>query len=188
MSYRPNHVRSSSITGAIVLIGLVMSFLFGGFNLVIFFLSLAAAIFIGGLFSGNPRQFYGSIIGAMWMLMLALFFLTHIWLWFLVGAAISLFLGALKGPIISSLMGMSFFQTMNQPQQPYYQPPQQPPYSPEQPYYQPSQQPPYQQGYNGPTPQETYEEGGQQHRYPTQSNADYEQPQTNYPQQLPPQQ
>jgi hypothetical protein len=185
MFYRQGPARSGMLTGAIILIGLVLSFLFGGFNLVIFFLSLAVAIFIGGLFSGNPRQMYGSSIGAMWMLMLALFFLTGSWLWFLVGAALSLFLGALMRSIIASFTGWGVFQTMNQPQQPYYQPPpQQSQYSSQQPYYQP---PSYQQGY-GPVPQQTYEEGGQHYPYPTSSQADYERPQTNYPQQMPPQQ
>ncbi|HEY7415164.1 MAG TPA: hypothetical protein VH593_08230 [Ktedonobacteraceae bacterium] len=185
MSYRQPPVRSGMITGSIVLIGLVLSFLFGSFNLAIFFLALAVAIFVGGLFSGNPRQLYGSAMGAMWMLMLALFFMTGSWLWFLVGAAISLFLGALMRPIIASLTGTAFFQAMNQPQQQDYQPPaQQPQFAQQQPYYQP---PSYQQGYS-PTPQQIYEEGGQNYQYPTSSNADYEQPQPNYPQQLPPQQ
>jgi hypothetical protein len=180
MFYGRQPVRSGMLTGSIILIGLVLSFIFGGFNLVIFFLALAVAIFVGGLFSGNPRQMYGSTIGAMWMLMLALFFLTGTWLWFLVGAAISLFLGALMRSIIASLTGWGLFQAMNQSQQPYYQAP------PQQPYYQPPPSP-YQQGY-GPTSQQTYEEGGQHHPYPTSSQADYEQPQTHYPQQMPPQQ
>jgi len=186
MRYR-NPVRgvANGLSGAIILIGIVLALAFGGFNLVIFFIALAVAIFVGSLGSLNPGRIYGGIIGAMWMIILALFFLTHFWLLFLIGAALSAILGALVRPLMALLLGMGIFglaSTAQQTQQPYYQPPQQP----QQPYYQPQ---PYQQGYQ-PTPQaEAYQEGGQQYQYPPQQQGQqYEQPQAQYPQELPPQQ
>lgn len=195
MRYR-NPVRSFTrgISGAIVLIGLVFAFIGGGFNLPVFFFFLAISIIVGSLGTLNPRAIYGSLIGAMWMLILALFFLTNWWVLFLIGAALSAILGTLMRPILALLAGMGLFglaSMMNNqpPQQPYYQPQQ-----PQQPYYQPpAQDPPpsynpYQQGYQyqPPSSQPTYQEGGQPHQYPEQS-AQYDQPQAQYPQQMPPQ-
>ena len=188
MRYR-NTARSitGSLSGAIILLGLALSFAFGGFNLVIFFIALALAIFIGSLSSLNPKGVSGGLIGAMWMIMLALFFATGSWLWFLVGAALSAIISALIRPLTAFLLGLGIFglASMNQqPQQPYYQPiPNQQPY--------PSQSQPYQQGYQ-PTPQmEAYQEGGQRYSYPEQqqsSQQQYEQPQAQYSQEIPPQQ
>ena len=68
-------------------------------------------------------------------------------------------------------------------QTPYYQPKQQ--------YYQPPAQvqqtyQPYDQGYQ--PVRETYNEGEQQDQYPTASEYDqYEQPQAQYPEEMPPQ-
>ncbi len=80
-----------------------------------------------------------------------------------------------------------------QPNQ-YYQPPQQP-YQPNQ-YYQPSQQPdtsgaspyqPYEQGYQTP-PQDAYQQGVQpyQSNPPSSTSEQYEEPQVQYPQEMPP--
>ncbi len=187
MRYR-NPVRgiTNGLSGGIVLIGVVLALAFGGFNLVIFFIALAVAIFVGSLGSLNPRRIYGGIIGAMWMIILALFFLTHFWLLFIIGAALSAILGALVRPLMALLLGIGIFglaSTTQRSQQPYYQSPQQPQ---QQPYYQPQQ---YQQGYQ-PTPQaEAYQEDGQLYQYPPQQQyQQYEQPQAQYPQELPPQQ
>lgn len=192
MRYR-NPVRpfTRGISGAIVLIGLVFAFIGGGFNLPVFFFFLAISIVVGSLGSLNPRTIYGSFIGAMWMLILAIFFITNWWEIFLIGAALSAILGTLMRPILALLTGMGLFglaSMMNNqpPQQPYYQP-QQPPY-----YQPPTQDPPssytpYQQGYQPPPSQETYQEGEQPHQYPQQS-AQYDQPQAQYPEQMPPQQ
>ena len=144
MRYR-NPVRSitGGLSGAIVLLGLALSFAFGGFNLVIFFIALAFAVFIGSL---NPRGVSGGLIGAMWMIMLALFFATGSWLWFLVGVALSAIISAFIRPLTAFLLGLGIFglaAANQQSQQPYYQPsPNQQPYPPQ----------PYQQGYQ-PTPQ-----------------------------------
>lgn len=195
MRYR-NSARSFTrgISGVIILVGLVLAFIGGGFNLPIFFFFLAISIVVGALGSLNPRSIYGSFIGAMWMLILALFFITHWWVVFLIGAALSAFMGVLMRPLLAALTGLGLFgvasmmnnQPPQQPQQPYYQPQQ-----PQQPYYQPpTQDPPssyapYQQGYQPPPP--TYQEGGQPHQY-TEQPAQYDQPQAQYPQQMPPQQ
>jgi energy-coupling factor transporter transmembrane protein EcfT len=194
MPYRRRRSASGGLTAAIVLIGLFLSFVFG-FNIITFFVFLAIAIFVGSLGTLNPRRIYGGLIGAMWMIILALFFATHFWPLFLLGAILSALMGSLARPIIAALLGLGLFNMFNNQQQqpPYYQPPQQsytPPGS-QQPYYQPPQQPyqPYEQGYQAPTPPAgSYQEGGQQYPYPPQSAQDYEQPQAQYPQQMPPQQ
>ncbi|HEV2656583.1 MAG TPA: hypothetical protein VGT82_16570, partial [Ktedonobacteraceae bacterium] len=144
---------------------------------------------VGSFGSNNPRGVYGGIQGFSWLLMLALFFATGSWLWFLVGAGISAILGAFTRPILAGLGGLALFgmarqQPSPQSQPPYYQPPQQEPYTPPQPAYQG-----YQEGYQP----ETYQEGGQQHPYPQTPqppppSQQYEQPQAQYPQQMPPQQ
>ena len=181
---RNNRSVFGGISGGIVLIGLALAFALGGFNLPIFFVALAFASLVGSLGSGNPHGLYGGIQGFFWLLILALFFATGFnWIWFLVGAGISAILGALARPIIANLGGLALFgmtRPQQQPQQPYYQPPQQP-YTPQQPAYQP-----YQEGYHQP---ETYQEGGQLHQYPQtpQQSQQYEQPQAQYPQEMPPQ-
>lgn len=182
MSYR-NPVRriAGGISAAIIMIGLILAFLFGGFNLPIFFIALAVAIFVGSLGSLRPDGIYGGLIGAMWMLMLALFFITGSWLWFMVGVVISILLGTLRRPLMAALLGMGIFglaSLMNQQQQPpvYYQPPTPTP---------PPAYSNYQEGYqNTQQPSTTYQEGEQNYTYPPT----YEQPQAQYPQQMPPQQ
>ena len=171
------------LAGGIAILGVALAFIFGfgGFNLPVFFVALAFSILVGSLATLNPRRIYGALYGFFWMLILALFFITHSWIVFLIGAAISVILGSLARPLLAMLPGLGIFGAVNmanqQPQQPYYQPPPQP--------YQP-----YQGGY---PPQETYQEGGQQ-QYPSQSppqyqqpaQAQYEQPQAQYPQEMPP--
>lgn len=170
---------ANGVSGGIVILGVALALAFGGFNLTIFFIALAIATLVSALGSLNPHRMYGSLQGFFWLLILALFFATDNWIWFLVGAGISAIMGALFKPIIASLMGLGLASMANQPpQQPYYQPSQ----PPQQPYYQPSQQS-YEQGYRPPQP-ETYQEGGQQYRSPQE----YEQPQVQYPQEMPPQQ
>jgi hypothetical protein len=77
------------------------------------------------------------------------------------------------------------YQPPYQPSTPIYQPPT-PIYQPSTPIYQPPYQP-YQQGYQA--AQETYQEEGQPRDYPVAETYDqYEQPQAQYPEQMPPMQ
>ena len=179
------------LSGGIVLLGVALAFVFGGggFSLPVFFIALAFSILIGSISSFNPRGVYGGLYGFFWMLILALFFITHSWIVFLIGAAISAILGALARPILVMLFGAGIFGAASmfnqQPQQPYYQPQQ--PYPPQEPYQ------PYQQGYQqSMQPPPGYQEGGQQYQYPPQyqqpAQPQYETPQAQYPQEMPPQQ
>jgi len=191
--YQNRQSITRSISAAIILLGLVLIFSFGYFSLPIFFIVLAFATFIGALGRPNLRSIYGSMVGFFWMLILALFFLTHSWLWFLVGAIMSVVLGSLMRPILAVLLGIGLFRVLtNQQSQPPYQPPQQP-YPP----YQPPPYQPYQQGYQPPAqPPEAYQEEGEQYYYPAASSQqDYqypsyssqaEMPQAQYPQEMPP--
>lgn len=180
----PNPIRgiTNAICGILVLIAIGLAFLLGGggFNLSIFFFVMAFVVIVGSLGTLRPRAIYGSLYGAMWMIMLALFFLTGSWLWFLVGCILSIVLSALMKPLLAALLGMGLFAALSGSQQP------QPPYQSYQPYQQPYQQ--YQQGYQPPQQPSTYQEGGQQYQYPGQQQQPYyESPQTQYPQEMPPQ-
>src|SRR5947209_742148 len=169
------------LAGGLAILAVALAFVFGNgsFDLPVFFVVLAFSILVGSLATLNPRRIYGALYGFFWMLILALFFITGSWIVFLLGAAISVILGSLARPLLALLLGMCIFGAANMmnrpPPQPYYQPPPQQPYQP------------YQGGY---TPQETYQEGGQQYQYPSQAQAQYqpppqpqyEQPQAQYPQ------
>lgn len=176
---------AGGLASAITLIGLVLAFTIHPFNLPIFFVAIALATFIGALGTLNLRRIYGAIYSSMWMLILALFFLTYSWIWFLVGAAISALLGAFLKSIVAWFLAAGAFglsaQTPPLQQQPYYTPP---------PTVQPQQE--YQQGYQATPapPPETYREGEKQYYYPPQpqqSSQQYDSPQSQYPQQMPPQ-
>src|SRR5437879_3747317 len=95
---------TGGLTAAIVLIGLFLAITFEPFNLIIFFVFLAIAIFVGSLGSLHPGRIYGGLIGAMWMIILALFFATHFWPLLLVGAVLSALMGTFARPIIASLL------------------------------------------------------------------------------------
>ena len=173
---------TGGITGGIVLIGLALAFAFGGFNLPIFFIALAFSSLVGSISSRNPQGVFGGIQGFLWMLALAFFFITGSWIVFLLAAGISAILGPLARPIIAGLGSMAFFGGTQQPQQSY---------QPSQPSYQQPQQSyqSYEEGYRPPEPQsEVYQEGEQHYPYPSQPVQQYEQPQAQYPQQMPPQQ
>jgi hypothetical protein len=185
------HTRQAlgGITAAIVMLGLILALTINPFNLPIFFASIACAIIVGAVVSGRPSSLYGAIPGAMWMFILALYFVTHIWILFLIGVMLTALLGTVLRPLVASMSGMPRMNMHSQPTQPYYQPPQQ---------AQPTNQS-YQQGYQPAKPASgdphvVYQEGGQQHTYPPQQSQEYEnpdtlynQPQAQYPQQMPPQ-
>ncbi len=165
-------------TGGIFFIGLALAIalgnqLGGDWFIAIFFITLACTSFIGSL-NFNRRGVYSGSYGFIWLLAIALFFITSSWLWFLVAIGVSAILGSLWRP----MMRGSF-----SPQQPYYQ---QPPYQPT------NEQPPsyqsYEQGYQPPAqqPPAAYQEGAQQYPYPQAQEPQYEQPQVQYPQEMPP--
>jgi hypothetical protein len=179
-----------AITGGIFFLFLALAFLVsqlsGHLFLPVLFVGLAFSALLGSLSIMNPRGAYGGIMGFIWFLGLAFCFLVGFWPWILVVIALSMIVGALARPIMGGLLGLGFMSMLNgqQPQQPIYQPPPQAPY---QPTYQPPAQD-YQQGYQPPVAQgEGYQEGGNQYQYPPQSQS-YEQPQAQYPQEMPPQQ
>ncbi|MDQ6643075.1 MAG: hypothetical protein M3Y76_01320 [Chloroflexota bacterium] len=178
--YRRNPVRAMAggISGGIFLIGLAIAFFVGPF-LPILFVTLAITTLLGSLSSLRPNGFYGGIQSFVWMLGLAFCFAVGFWPWILVVCGVSAILGALRVPIMAAILGMGIFgiaSLSNQPPQSIYQP--------------------YQQGYAPSQQQENYQEGGQQHPYPSQSpqqyqqppQPQYEQPQAQYPQEMPPQQ
>lgn len=163
-----------NITAAIFFIGLILSFAIGGFNLPIFFITLGLCSIVGAWCRGNPGRTYGGIVGGIWMFMLAFFFATHFWQWFLVGVVLIAISGSFLRPNAA--------RAKRQQQVSYYQPTQQS-------YYQPSQSPnsqTYEQGYQPQKQAETYEEGGKNYPYSPSETQSYEQPQAEYPQQMPP--
>lgn len=167
------------ISGGVFLIFLALAFSIGhNFFLPLLFIGIALASLFGTISSGKPEAIYGGLQGFAFMIGLASCFLFGFWPWILVVIGVSAILGALTRPIIAGLSSsIAGWQPVQQP----YQPPQQP-YQSQQQSYQP-----YQQGYQPPAQpqsQEKYSEGGRQYNYPPQ----YEQPQAQYPQEMPPQQ
>lgn len=118
---------TGGISSVIILIGLALAFVFGGFNLPIFFIALAFAILIGSLGSSDPNNVYGGIHGFFWMLILSLFFITGSWIWFLGGAGISVLLAIMMCPILGALAGVKILGMTPVTSAPrhYYEPPQQ---------------------------------------------------------------
>src|SRR5437588_13071375 len=102
------------LTAGIILIGLALGFAFGGGHLFlpIFFIALAFSALIGSISTFNPRGLYGGFYGFFWLLVLAMFFFTGSWIWFLVGAGISIILGVLIRPILAGLLGLGIFAAM----------------------------------------------------------------------------
>lgn len=159
-------------TGGIFFIGLALAFAlssrFGGdWFIAILFITLACTSFIGSL-NFNRRGAYTGSYGFVWLLAIALFFITNSWLWFLVAIGVTAILGSLWRPMMRG--GFA-------PQQPYYQQTDQPTYQ------QPPNYQPYEQGYQPPA---AYQEGGMQHPYPQPKEPQYEQPEVQYPQEMPP--
>ena len=176
------------LAGGFFFIGLALAFAFsswfgGGGFLFFLFAGLAFCSLFGSATSMNPRGLYGGLQGFVWLMGLAILFVIGFWPWILVLIGISAILGSLIAPITAGLMGLGIYAATqnNQPQQPYAQP-----YSPEQPPPEASYTP-YQQGYQPPqAPPGIYQEGGQPYQYP-QPKQEFEQPGTQHPQELPPQ-
>lgn len=183
------------LAGGFFFIGLALAFAlsswFGGSGFLFFlFAGLAFASLFGSASSMNPRGLYGGLQGFVWLMGLAILFVVGFWPWILVLVGISAILGSLIAPITAGLMGLGFYMASQnaQPQQTYQQPYQQQ-YPAEQPPPEESYTP-YQQGYQPPqAPPGTYQGGGQ-YQYPQypQPKQEFEQPGTQPPQELPPQQ
>ncbi len=184
MRYRRKSAFFGPISGAIILISLVLSFAFDGFNLPIFFTGLAFAMLVSALSAGNMQGLRGGVSGFIWMIALALFFITHVWLVFIVAAALTVLLNSLLQSVFltgpdARMPGMYTTPPARTEYQAQYGAPQ----APQEPYQ------PYEQGYQQ-SPQPDYAEGGKQYYYPTPTEAGSntaEQPQVQYPQQMPPQ-
>src|SRR6266567_2222454 len=188
ITMRPRRGFLGSMSGGIFLIFLALAFIVHGYFLPLLFVGLAFSSLFGSFSSMNPKGAYGGIQGFVWMLGLAFCFVVGFWPWILLVVGASIILGAFAVPIMAALAGLAFLGAANMMQSP--PPTYQPPYSPTQPYQPPPQSyESYPQGYQPPPapprPQESYQEGGQQHPYPPQQ---YDQPQTQYPQEMPPQQ
>lgn len=193
MDRRRNQSPANAISGGIFLLALALAFaltsVVGGWVfLPILFLGIGFSTLLKGIMSGNQRAAYGAFHCFFWMIILALFFITHSWIWFLVGAGLSAILGALFTPIMGALLGLGSNRFMNPQQQPVYYQPVQQPYPPEQPPYEPGQ---YQEGYQQPQQASPQQEGKRIYtsgQGQPQQERPYEQPIADYPQELPPQQ
>ena len=124
----------------------------------------------------RPRGIYGF----PWWLFFIFFFSYHSWLWFIMSIGfiilVSLLIRAVTSSNTNTGSASGWTTPYYQPKQQYYQPPAQ---------MQQSYQP-YEQGYQ--SARETYSEGDQQYQYPAASEYDqYEQPQAQYPEEMPPQ-
>src|SRR6266700_1680471 len=119
----------------------------------------------------------GGIFGLLVLLFLLLYLFSHIWVWLVMGLIALVIVGAILRMVRA---GTNYQQP---PFVNYQQPPQ-----PYQPYMGPQpQNQTYEQGYAGPPPsQDPYAEGNQQYYYPPQVSD--EQPQAQYPEQMPPMQ
>jgi hypothetical protein len=141
-----------------------------------------------GPWRGYRRR--GGLFGIPWMLFFVFMFFAHspgAWL-------IGLLLVVVITIVLTRVFSGNSFNGMNgqQPGQTYYQPGTQ---SDQQPYYQPPTAQPYQpygQGYQPPVQsQEGYKGSASQYQPPVQNDpyqGEYEQPQTQYPEQMPPMQ
>lgn len=138
------------------------------------------------------RRGYGR---GIWGLPFTIFFIimivSHSFSGFIVAIVVLVILAAIFRAVLPNLfnggnMNSNAVPPYQQPQQPYYQPSEQP----QQPYYQPSdpEYQPYQQGYQPPPP--VYQPLEQPYQYqPPQQPQNYEeQPQAEYPQEMPPMQ
>ncbi|QBD81229.1 hypothetical protein EPA93_36735 [Ktedonosporobacter rubrisoli] len=176
--------------GGFFLVFLAIAFMAGKGNshlfLPLLFVGIACVSFLGSLSSRKPGAIYGGLQAALWMLGLAYCFAFGFFPAILVVVGLSIILGAFTRQIMAGIAGMTGSSYGQQPnyQQPYerqnsYQEPYRPPQG------EPSPQS-YEQGYQAAPPQaqETYHEGGKQYNYPAQ----YDQPQAQYPQEMPPQQ
>jgi len=140
-----------------------------------------------GPWRGYRRR--GGLFGIPWILFFVFLSISHSPGGFMIGLILVIVITIILARVFSG----SNFNRMNgqQPGQTYYQPSNQ---ANQQPYYQPTEQSyqAYDQGYQPPVQsQEGYQGSASQYQPPVQNDAyrgEYEQPQTQYPEQMPPMQ
>jgi len=120
-----------------IAVAIALGILNGTWFLPILFVGLACVVLIGSLSSYDHRAVYGGLQGFVWLIGLALCFAIGFWPWILLPLGVSIILGALAKPILTSMRSPAL-PAAYQPNPPSYQP-----YQPAQPW------PSYQQGYPG---------------------------------------
>jgi hypothetical protein len=165
---------ANRVAGGIALFGLILAFTTGsgGPNVPIFFVALALAALIGSLGTPNRASVLGGLHAFVWLLVVAIFIST--------GSGHIFFLGIVASLLLSIFGRAMFAQHRQSNPAAHHRPPTS--------YYQPSNRAPEEPQYRG------YEQGYQpsttseQPAQPLPPSDQYEQPQAQYPQQMPPQQ
>lgn len=160
------------LSGGIFFFGLAIAIVTGHF-LPVFFATLAITALVGSLASLDAQGIYGGFEGFVFLMGLAVLALTG-WWWpgILVLLGISCILGTLNIPGLAGLIGLGILSRSSQKPQEAYQ----------------SEAQAYEEGYQPQQAPATYQEGGNQYQYPSPLvEQAYEQPQTQYPQEMPPQ-
>lgn len=159
------------LSGGVFFFGLAIAIVSGHF-LPIFFATLAFTSLVGSLASLNGQGIYGGFQGFVFLMGLAILALTG-WWWpgILILLGIASILGTLNIPGIASLLGLGILSRNNQKSGEAYQ----------------SVDRSYEGGYRPQQPSVTYQEGAYEYRSPSPSvEQPYEQPQAQYPQEMPP--
>ena len=160
------------LSGGVFFFGLAIAIVSGHF-LPVFFATLAFTSLVGSLASLNAQGIYGGFQGFVFLMGLAILALTG-WWWpgILILLGIASILGTLNIPGIAGLLGLGrLSRNRQQPLEAY-----------------PPADHRYEGGYQPQQPPVTYQEGGYEYQYPSPSvEQSYEQPQTHYPQEMPPQ-
>ena len=160
------------LSGGVFFFGLAIAIVSGHF-LPVFFVTLAFTSLVGSLASLNAQGIYGGFQGFVFLMGLAILVLTG-WWWpgILILLGIASILGPLNHPGIAGFFGLGRLSRNNQK-----------PLEADQPADRP-----YEGGYQPQQPPVTYQEGADEYQYPSPSGEpSYEQPQTQYPQEMPPQ-
>ncbi len=160
------------LSGGVFFFGLAIAIVSGHF-LPVFFATLAFTSLVGSLASLNAQGIYGGFQGFVFLMGLAILALTG-WWWpgILILLGIASILGTLNIPGIAGLLGLGILSRNSRKPKEAYQPDDQR----------------YEGGYQPQQPPVTYQEGAYEYQYPSPSvEQPYEQPQTQYPQEMPPQ-
>lgn len=129
--------------------------------------------------------------GFPFMLLFLILLFSHSLTGFMIGIGAIVLLGLLARLILPAIFGAGMMGSWWMSNQQTYQQPQQPPYQPYQPTYQPYEEnyQSYEQGYQPPAPASPDREVEQQYQPPSYEQTHYEeQPQAQYPQEMPPMQ